>query len=120
MVGTDNLSGSDSIGAYVGVRVRWSAGGTPWETTCKGYTDVGDGGGAAAVFTSSFPQGAEDTAVPTASSSDGVLSNWPLARTVSPNFTSVLSWEGEFCGHTSSVTYVAAHALACVCVNRVK
>jgi hypothetical protein len=105
MVGTTPVSGTDAIGAFVGVRVRWTAGDTPWETTCKGYADVGgDSGGAAAVFTSSFPRGAEGTAVPTASSSDGVLSNWPLARTIALGFSSVLSWQGEFCGHTSAVT----------------
>lgn len=107
-------SGTDSLGRYTGVTVQWSAGngapetkeGTVWETGCRSYPELTEGG-SAVVFTSGFPGGAQDTVVPSATADDGVLSNWPLTRAVHSNLTASFSWASEFVGPTNGPSYGA-------------
>ena len=102
------VSGADDLGRYTGTSLGWGAGaagtgGPAWTTTCKNYVaDPSSRQAGVVVFESAFPAGGRNTTVPGASSSDGVLSNFPLATTT--NATAFLSWEGEFVRPTDRVS----------------
>lgn len=107
-------TGTDDIGSYIDVEVQWRAsppGTSPpvlWETSCRAYPVLPHEGGTAVVFSSGFSGGATDTAVPSATADDGVLSHWPLAQTLHTNLTTAVSWEGEFLGPTSGLSHGVA------------
>ena len=99
------INGTDQLGRYAGTALSWGTDtAAVWETACKTYeTAAGSAHAGVVVFESGFPEGATGTAVPAASSSDGVLSNFPLATDV--NATAFLSWGGVFLRPSNRVTH---------------
>ena len=100
------INGADQLGRYTGTTLSWGTdtAAAAWVTSCKTYeTAAGSAQAGVVVFESGFPAGATGTAVPGASSGDGVLSNFPLATDV--NATAFLSWEGAFLRPANRVTH---------------
>ena len=57
---TEQVSGSDTLGAYTGTALLWSCGGVPFETSVRHYSL---GAGEALIFAQRWPTGAQDTAL---------------------------------------------------------
>ena len=67
------------LGAFTATTISWSTSASKvvdFVTTCKTFAAVADNTGSAVVFEATFPTGAQNTAVPGATSEDGVLLNW--------------------------------------------
>jgi hypothetical protein len=56
------LSGADALGTYTGASLLWSCGGVPFETGARVYSDMA-GGGEALIFSQTWPEGAQSTAL---------------------------------------------------------
>eukprot|EP01048_Picozoa_sp_COSAG05_P013949 COSAG05_NODE_1534_length_4616_cov_6.656409_10_plen_210_part_00 len=89
------LNGSDSMGAFTGMRVHWVAGATPFTTSVRNYAWKG---ASAAVFEYGFPEGATGTAHTPAHdkvwpwrTAYSTIANFPAMLTIAPR--RALSWQ---------------------------